>query len=160
MYSSTTNVGSKALLQLYFWMINLPEPYTRIQRSFKSILMWLITRIGFKEWRCDLIFLVPLCLASATQSYVQIEGMNIFWILDSLTRCGMTLIVQMLEKYIFIGGDFIPKKETRLGFTNSNLETDLIKVHIFWEGHKILRNLHLTFDWLYIETVAQNLRLD
>ena len=21
------------------------------------------------------------------------------------------------------------------------------KVHIFWEGHKILRNLHLTFDW-------------
>ena len=32
---------------------------------------------------------------------------------------------------IFIGGDFIPKKETRLGFTNSNLETDLIKVHLF-----------------------------
>ena len=22
-----------------------------------------------------------------------------------------------------------------------------VKVHIFWEGHKILRNLHLTFDW-------------
>ena len=25
-----------------------------------------------------------------------------------------------------------------------------IKVHIFWEGQKILRNLHLTFDWHYI----------
>ena len=25
-----------------------------------------------------------------------------------------------------------------------------IKVHIFWESHKILRNLHLTFDWHYI----------
>ena len=25
------------------------------------------------------------------------------------------------------------------------------KVHIFWEGHKILQNLHLTFDWHYIE---------
>ena len=25
-----------------------------------------------------------------------------------------------------------------------------IKVHIFWEGHKIWRNLHLTFDWHYI----------
>ena len=25
-----------------------------------------------------------------------------------------------------------------------------IKVHIFWEGHKILQNLHLTFDWHYI----------
>ena len=24
------------------------------------------------------------------------------------------------------------------------------KYHIFWEGHKILRNLHLTFDWHYI----------
>ena len=24
------------------------------------------------------------------------------------------------------------------------------KVHIFWEGHKILRNFHLTFDWHYI----------
>ena len=23
------------------------------------------------------------------------------------------------------------------------------KVHIFWEVHKILRNLHLTFDWHY-----------
>ena len=25
-----------------------------------------------------------------------------------------------------------------------------IKVHIFWEGHKILRNLHQLFDWQYI----------
>ena len=24
-----------------------------------------------------------------------------------------------------------------------------IKVHIFWEGHKILQNLHLTFDCMY-----------
>ena len=24
------------------------------------------------------------------------------------------------------------------------------KVHIFWEGHKILQNIHLTFDWHYI----------
>ena len=26
---------------------------------------------------------------------------------------------------------------------------DLYKVHIFWEGHKILRNLPLTFDCMY-----------
>ena len=25
----------------------------------------------------------------------------------------------------------------------------IVKVHIFWEDHKILRNLHLTFDWHY-----------
>ena len=23
------------------------------------------------------------------------------------------------------------------------------KVHIFWEGHKILRNIQLTFDYMY-----------
>ena len=23
-------------------------------------------------------------------------------------------------------------------------------IHIFWEGHTILQNLHLTFDWHYI----------
>ena len=23
----------------------------------------------------------------------------------------------------------------------------VVKVHIFWEGHKILRNLHQLFDW-------------
>ena len=26
----------------------------------------------------------------------------------------------------------------------------IIKVHLFWQGHKILRNLHLTFDWHYM----------
>jgi hypothetical protein len=24
-----------------------------------------------------------------------------------------------------------------------------VKVHIFWEGHKIMQNLHLTFDCMY-----------
>ena len=23
----------------------------------------------------------------------------------------------------------------------------VVKVHVFWEGHKILRNLHQLFDW-------------
>ena len=30
------------------------------------------------------------------------------------------------------------------------VHADSGKVHIFWEGHKILRNLHLTFDWHHI----------
>ena len=29
------------------------------------------------------------------------------------------------------------------------LAVDSCKVHIFWEGHKILRNFHLTFDCMY-----------
>ena len=32
------------------------------------------------------------------------------------------------------------------------------KVHIFWEGHKILRNRHLTFDWHYIHRTKVRLR--
>ena len=31
-----------------------------------------------------------------------------------------------------------------------SLCVDIFKVHIFWEGHKILRNLHQLFDWHYI----------
>ena len=33
---------------------------------------------------------------------------------------------------------------------NSLFQSQLCKVHIFWEGHKILQNLPLTFDWHYI----------
>ena len=33
--------------------------------------------------------------------------------------------------------------------TAFTLERKSGKVHIFWEGHKILRNLHLTFDCMY-----------
>ena len=30
-----------------------------------------------------------------------------------------------------------------------SLELTHYKVHLFWEGNKILGNLHLTFDWQY-----------
>ena len=41
-----------------------------------------------------------------------------------------------------------------------NYDTDLpgtVKVHIFWEGHKILPNLYLTFDY---STYSQKLGED
>ena len=41
------------------------------------------------------------------------------------------------------------KKPELISVHDYNLNLDF-KVHIFWEGHKILRNLHLTFDWHYI----------
>ena len=28
-----------------------------------------------------------------------------------------------------------------------------VKIHIFWEGHKVLRNIHQLFDWQYIGQV-------
>ena len=40
----------------------------------------------------------------------------------------------------FMASSLLPKKNKKIDF----------KVHIFWEGHKILRNLYLTFDWHYI----------
>ena len=42
-------------------------------------------------------------------------------------------------------------------FKRSLADQRLIKVHIFWEGHKILRNLHLTFDY---STYSQKLGED
>ena len=44
-----------------------------------------------------------------------------------------------------------PKKIWFWGFkTNFTKKLDFIKVYIFREGYKLLRNLHLTFDWYYI----------
>ena len=40
-----------------------------------------------------------------------------------------------------------------LSFTICFITILFIKVHIFWEGHKILRNLYLTFDYsTYIQS--------
>ena len=42
---------------------------------------------------------------------------------------------------------------------DSNIKHYLIKVHVFWEGHKILRNLHLTFVLLPVKSnvkISQN----
>ena len=36
---------------------------------------------------------------------------------------------------------------------NNYLTSSSCKVHIFWEGHKILRNLHLRFDGYYLGQV-------
>ena len=38
-------------------------------------------------------------------------------------------------------------------FFNLKSFKKLGKVHIFWEGHKILRNLHRRFDWHYIRQI-------
>ena len=38
------------------------------------------------------------------------------------------------------------------------MDWNLDKVHTFWEGHKILQNLHLTFDWHYIGQIGEDLQ--
>ena len=54
---------------------------------------------------------------------------------------------QFLASNLFGKND---KKKRRPEKDNSKFSTTLDKVHIFWEGHKILRNLHQLFDWQYI----------
>ena len=48
---------------------------------------------------------------------------------------------------VFLAYEYVCKKIDQV---SRRLQVFLIKVHIFWEGHKILRNLHQLFDWQYI----------
>ena len=50
---------------------------------------------------------------------------------------------------LFVQVSFVFSLKIRV-FPSKKLQFVLFKVHIFWEGHRILQNLHLTFDWHYI----------
>ena len=52
--------------------------------------------------------------------------------------CRFILLPSNFVSYIYLSSNFIRPK-----YWN-------IKVHIFWEGHKILQNLLQLFDWQYI----------
>ena len=74
---------------------------------------------GFNFWHWTCFWFSNKCLVSWNCSLEE----------ESISE---SVTVSVLLKYIF---DFNNKKE--------------YKVHIFWEGHKILRNLHLTFVCMY-----------
>ena len=91
----------------------------------------------------------------------------IHWVYQGLTRSlktGQTYyVLQIYDKYIYDENckmvDKIYAKRCLkngplkfFGFTPhiNFLKSAIAKVHIFWEGHKILQNLHFTFDWQYI----------
>ena len=60
----------------------------------------------------------------------------------ALYKCLVSLITLQWDSEV------APKK---LNDKSEMLQYILVfKLHIFWEGHKILRNLHLTFDWHYV----------
>ena len=54
-------------------------------------------------------------------------------ILKSLQICHFKKKIGFAEKALWLGPEI---------YTQGR--------HIFWKGHKILRSLHLTFDWHYI----------
>ena len=64
-----------------------------------------------------------------TYQYTKLLGYNIF----------VHFLEELRTRYLAFGNFF-------------NLISDhtYIKVYIFWEGHKILRNIHQLFKWPYI----------
>ena len=50
---------------------------------------------------------------------------------------------------------FIKIREKLDGLLVSFIKILSFKVHIFWEGHNILQNLHQLFDWQYIGPIIE-----
>ena len=66
-----------------------------------------------------------------------------YQITDFINTCLFFVVVSMswvkVENFLKGNLDLIPSPAPSVKIQ--------IKVHIFWEGHKILQNLHFTFDW-------------
>ena len=66
-------------------------------------------------------------------------------------------LVRLVGKELIYNGPKDLKNYVLIGNISFDDSDEVIKVHIFWEGHKILRNLHLTFDY---STYSQKLGED
>ena len=121
-----------------------------------------MTRIGRKmanSYRCDIYmhseysFNAP---SERTSSYLA-RGSRFTWckLIQSETQFALSFLYwsTICPKYSVVKSHFLLKTQTnKVRFICSILMKKFEirpwdKVHIFWEGHKILRNLHLTFDY-------------
>ena len=85
---------------------------------------------------------------------VVLEIVAIFWLHQPYQY--MYFLFTMSEYYVAIEISHFPFNKHFLARIDKLqlhqiTSTYLCKVHIFWESHKILWNLHLTFDWHYSE---------
>ena len=72
-------------------------------------------------------------------------------------KCLAKFIIWTDTKSRSIMVSFLQQSQITLPFYNpSNIFKIFLKVHIFWEGHKILLNLHQLFDWQYIGQITNN----
>ena len=77
----------------------------------------------------------------------------VFWMwLSALLRPHRSVHVLSFRLY----PNFIQLSNSNKNSFCSNYTQKYGKVHIFWEGHKILRNLHRRFDRYYIGIYGQN----
>ena len=65
----------------------------------------------------------------------------------------LSYVVQVKSK-VKISQNSVAFSEYTMNFMVFRSKMGPSKVHIFWEGHKNLRNLHLIFDWHYIGTTG------
>ena len=85
------------------------------------------------------------------------------WLEDSISSAWsgvmtITMIIPYLPKFWSCGRLKVPKLENgQCKPWYRTISWYRHKVHIFWEGHKMLRNLHLTFDY---STYSQRLGED
>ena len=125
---------------LWNWQIDI----SNMNKSFDSFL-WFDTTY---DWLLILFWQI-------------LSGLKFFENLYSLIdfKCcsfNVRLIWQLVKHKVLIKN---LKSHNKAGLTNIHqhkvfkLNRNMwdFKVHVFWEGHIILRNLHLTFDWHYIE---------
>ena len=75
-------------------------------------------------------------------------GLDVFLTVFTLIKNPITMYAKanLRSKIIAVVQIWIDGKKFHVHRYLVKLEVHKIKVHIFWEGHKILRNLHLTFD--------------
>ena len=115
---------------------------------------------GFGTWKCKFIFPQEQKFKNRNRShnleilyyllYLQFDhpfrSINKFSIIYIQPYQLSVLVVRYDESYLLAPSIFI----LLLLLANFQLlgleESSAIKVHIFWEGHKILRNLHRRFD--------------
>ena len=114
----------KSANEMYF-QIELPEWVQLLTHPiyFSFLFSWLDISINLARFDWNFV--------KATTPWQQ-SHLHWWEIIESITFCSVNFLVLAI---LNVGSIQVLKFN---------------KLHIFWEGHQILRNLHLTFDWHYV----------
>ena len=98
--------------------------------------------LWWQSW-CSYLIMMLFIIDRRVQSYLGV--LSIF----KLVLQGHRTQIDIFQTNNFSQlNDNLVKSQWFLGFWDKKIWYS--KVHIFWEGHKILQNLHQLFDWQYI----------
>ena len=113
-----------------------------IQKSWKWLILHLnLMRFDHFKMKTHVSGQYLVILITVSQSsWINLTGS--FWDSHNFSFYD-ELYVTLKTLYDFYEPDLAKQKFTTIFFI-------FIIVHIFWKGHQILRNFHLTFDWHYV----------